>query len=315
MDAQLREKKARRKRALRADQNDENFDAKRRRAREQIDVAPDAEVNGAPPAEDADAVADADADAGAGAQEDAPPDAAAEDADADADGAADESGALGASELAPERLAAFLAAERARGVCYLSSVPAGMRPLKLRHLLQRVGAIGRIFLQPEDAAAWRRRVRAGGSRRVHYTEGWVEFEDKHVARAAAVLLNGTPIGAASGSKKRGFFASDLWTIRFLKHFKWRHLAEKAAYERRVQALQLRNELAQARRQAERYVGDAEKARKQRARARERAAARGGGDGGGDDQDGAAEQARALEAAKKAFEQRVPLPDAQLRFRG
>ena len=145
----------------------------------------------------------------------------------------------------------------------------------------------------------------------------VEFEDKHVASAAAALLNGTPIGAASGSKKRGFFASDLWTIRFLKHFKWRHLAEKAAYERRVQALQLRNELAQARRQAERYVGDAEKARKQRARARERAAARGDGAGGtgGDDQDGAEEQVRALEAAKKAFEQRVPLPDAQLRFRG
>jgi ESF2/ABP1 family protein len=314
MDPQLREKKARKKkRALRADQNEAIGDTKRRRdaARVQPDEAPDAEAEDAPPAEDADAGADAGegADAGAAAQEDAPPDEAAEDAD--------ESGALGASELAPERLAAFLAAERARGVCYLSSVPAGMRPLKLRHLLQRVGAVGRIFLQPEDAAAWRRRVRAGGSRRVNYTEGWVEFEDKHVASAAAALLNGTPIGAASGSKKRGFFASDLWTIRFLKHFKWRHLAEKAAYERRVQALQLRNELAQARRQAERYVGDAEKARKQRARARERAAARGGGAGGagGDDQDGAEEQARALEAAKKAFEQRVPLPDAQLRFRG
>lgn len=35
------------------------------------------------------------------------------------------------------------------GVCYLSRIPPHMKPLKLRHLLSRYAAIGRIYLAPE----------------------------------------------------------------------------------------------------------------------------------------------------------------------
>ncbi len=35
------------------------------------------------------------------------------------------------------------------GIVYLSSVPPFMRPHKLRHLLSRYGAVGRVYLQPE----------------------------------------------------------------------------------------------------------------------------------------------------------------------
>lgn len=80
-----------------------------------------------------------------------------------------------------------------------------------------------------------------------FTEAWVEFEDKHEARAVADALNSTPFGARAISKrqvlphrilphlgcrwcagggKRGFYSSDLWNIKYLKHFKWHHLTEK-----------------------------------------------------------------------------------------
>ena len=170
----------------------------------------------------------------------------------------------GASELAPEKLSAFLDAERAKGVVYLSSLPAYIKPLKVRHLLERIGEVGRIYLAPEDSATYHRRVKSGGSKRVCYKEGWVEFLDKQVAKAAAALLNGTTVGGAEhGSKKRGFFSSDIWCIKYLKHFKWHHLAEKANYEKRIKALELRNELVKARKQAERIVGQSERARKKR----------------------------------------------------
>ena len=203
----------------------------------------------------------------------------------------------GASELAPEKLAAFLDAERAKGVVYLSSLPAYIKPLKVRHLLERMGEVGRIYLAPEDAATYHRRVKSGGSKRVCYKEGWVEFLDKHVAKAAAALLNGTSVGGAErGAKKRGFFSSDIWCIKYLKHFKWHHLAEKANYEKRIKALELRNELAKARKQAERIVGQSERARKKRNK----------------DALGGSEDTQDVDALAAADDlQHAPLPDPQL----
>jgi ESF2/ABP1 family protein len=180
-------------------------------------------------------------------------------------------GLVGPSELTPEALAAFAAVERKKGVVYLARVPPFMKPIKVRHLLERYGEIGRVYLAPEDPSAYRRRVQSGGNKKVSYTEGWVEFLDKQVARATASLLNNTPVDGG----KRGFHASDLWNIKYLKHFKWHHLTEKISYEKKVRALALRTELVAARKEAERYVGAAEKAKAIR-EAEERKAKRKGG---------------------------------------
>ncbi len=40
----------------------------------------------------------------------------------------------------------------------------------------------------------------------NFTEGWVEFEDKRVAKRVAAQLNGQPMGG----KKRGAYFYDLW---------------------------------------------------------------------------------------------------------
>ena len=45
-----------------------------------------------------------------------------------------------------------------------------------------------------DPSAQARRIKAGGNKKTMFTEAWVEFEDKHEARAVAGALNNSPIG-------------------------------------------------------------------------------------------------------------------------
>lgn len=53
--------------------------------------------------------------------------------------------------LTPEALAAFKAAQDRAGVIYISRIPPGMRPAKVRHLMSNYGAVGRVYLQQEGA--------------------------------------------------------------------------------------------------------------------------------------------------------------------
>lgn len=46
---------------------------------------------------------------------------------------------------------------------------------------------------------------------------------------------------------------DLWNLKYLPKFKWSHLTEKVAYERRVREQKLRVEMMQARRENAAYV--------------------------------------------------------------
>jgi hypothetical protein len=54
-----------------------------------------------------------------------------------------------AAELDPEKLAEFAEADRRRGVVYVSRIPPFMKPIKLRHLLEKFAQIGRVYLAPE----------------------------------------------------------------------------------------------------------------------------------------------------------------------
>jgi ESF2/ABP1 family protein len=188
-----------------------------------------------------------------------------------------------AKPLTAEALAAFNAAEKAKGLLYLARVPPFMKPLKLRHLLSRYGDIGRIYLAPEDAAATRRRVASGGNKRVQFVEGWVEFEDKRAARLTAEAIHNTAIGeGARGKARRDFWAADRWNVRYLPHFKWHHLKEKVAFERRARIMALRSKLVEARKGAEAYLARVDQAKGiegAREKKRRRAAAAGEGGAG------------------------------------
>ena len=51
--------------------------------------------------------------------------------------------------LTPEDLAKYKAAQEKTGVVYISRIPPGMRPTKVRHLMSQYGEVGRVYLQPE----------------------------------------------------------------------------------------------------------------------------------------------------------------------
>jgi hypothetical protein len=51
--------------------------------------------------------------------------------------------------LTPEALAAFRAAQETAGVIYISRIPPGMQPTKVRHLMSQYGEVGRVYLQKE----------------------------------------------------------------------------------------------------------------------------------------------------------------------
>ena len=156
----------------------------------------------------------------------------------------DPSGFAGPSEkivkpLTPEALAAFKAAQEKAGVIYISRIPPGMQPAKVRHLMSAYGEIGRVYLQQEGARcvpyshdththacldpkrAYLRR-KYTSTKKPHFTEGWVEFKDKRVARSVADMLNAQPIGGKKGSRWR----DDVWTMKYLPKFKWHMLTEQ-----------------------------------------------------------------------------------------
>ncbi|KAK6144036.1 hypothetical protein DH2020_020856 [Rehmannia glutinosa] len=136
-----------------------------------------------------------------------------------------------------------------RGVCYLSRVPPHMDPLKLRQILSQYGEIQRVYLTPEDPAAQVRRKKSGGFRGQEFSEGWVEFTDKKVAKRVFGMLNGEQIGG----RKRSSFYYDLWNFKYLSKFKWDDLTEEIAYKNATREQKLALELSAAKRERDFYL--------------------------------------------------------------
>jgi ESF2/ABP1 family protein len=141
--------------------------------------------------------------------------------------------------LTQEDLAAFKAAQESAGVIYISRIPPGMQPAKVRHLMSAYGEIGRVYLQQEgtwtaypthtltnactaDAKSAYLRRKYTTTKKPHFVEGWVEFKDKRVARSVAEMLNAEPIGGKKGTRWR----DDVWTMKYLPRFKWNMLTEQ-----------------------------------------------------------------------------------------
>lgn len=158
--------------------------------------------------------------------------------------------------LTPEALAAFKAAQDRAGVIYISRIPPGMRPTKVRHLMSAYGEIGRVYLQQEDPKRAYLRRKYTSTKKPHYTEGWVEFKDKKVARSVAEMLNAQTIGGKKGTRWR----DDIWTMKYLPKFKWNMLTEQVAHEAALHTAKLRVELSQSRAEQQDYLKNVELAR-------------------------------------------------------
>ncbi|KZT63003.1 hypothetical protein CALCODRAFT_406735, partial [Calocera cornea HHB12733] len=158
--------------------------------------------------------------------------------------------------LSAQALAEFNAAQERAGVVYISRIPPGMQPPKVRHLLGAYGEVGRVYLQQEDAKRAYLRRKHTSTKKPHYTEGWVEFVDKKVARTVAEMLNAQPIGGKKGTRWR----DDVWTMKYLPRFKWSMLTEQIAHERAVHRDRLRQEVSQSRMEQKDYLKQVELAR-------------------------------------------------------
>lgn len=143
-----------------------------------------------------------------------------------------------------------------RGGCYLSRVPPHLKPLKLRQILSQHGEILRIYLAPEDPAIRMRRKRAGGNRGKEFTEGWLEFAKKSVAKRVASMLNGEHMGG----KKRSAHYYDLWNIKYLRKFKWDNLIEEIAYKNAVREQKLAMEISVAKKERDFYLAKVDQSR-------------------------------------------------------
>ena len=146
---------------------------------------------------------------------------------------------------------------RKRGVVYIARIPPGITPSLMRKKLEEHAKIGRIYLVPEDETRRKRRISSGGRGRRRFVEGWVEFESKYRARDVAQALNATRFAGRKGDPHY----DDLWSLKFLKHFKWEHLTEKMAYEASVREQRVRAQVAAGRRESAAFLENVEKAKR------------------------------------------------------
>ena len=146
-----------------------------------------------------------------------------------------------------------------RGVIYMSRVPPFMKPNKARTLFEQFGIVTRIYLAEEDSQLRKRRKVNGGNGSKQFTEGWIEFADKKVAKSVAESLNNSTMGGM----KSHFYHDDIWNLKYLKKFKWDYLTEKFAYERRVRENKLKASMMQAKRSNAEFVELVEKGKQQK----------------------------------------------------
>ncbi|KAI0017639.1 Pre-rRNA-processing protein ESF2 [Xylariomycetidae sp. FL0641] len=156
--------------------------------------------------------------------------------------------------LTKKNLVATEKAVKKSGVVYISRVPPFMKIQKVRSLLEPYGKINRLYLAPEDPQARSRRIKQGGNKKKNFTEGWIEFVNKKDAKAAVDLLNGHTIGGP----KRSYYRDDIWSLLYLKGFKWHNLTEQIASEAAERTSRMRAEISKSTKENKEFVRNIEK---------------------------------------------------------
>lgn len=103
-----------------------------------------------------------------------------------------------------------------------------------------------------------------------FTEGWVELLSKRAAKAVAAALNGKPIT----TRKKSKFCDILWNMKYLPRFKWLHLSERLTYEKMVYQQRMRNEISQARKEANYFGANLDKSEFKKKREKKEAEGKG-----------------------------------------
>ncbi|EGI68028.1 PREDICTED: activator of basal transcription 1-like [Acromyrmex echinatior] len=147
-----------------------------------------------------------------------------------------------------------------RGIIYLSTIPKYMNITMIREIFSAYGKVGRVYLQLVDNETQSVKHKKKTKKVIkHFTEGWIEFESKKVAKFVAETLNNTQVS----TRKKSKFYDVMWNIKYLPRFKWIHLSERLAYERAVHKQRLLTEIAQAKREINFFSYNVDRSKKLR----------------------------------------------------
>ncbi|GFT97384.1 activator of basal transcription 1 [Nephila pilipes] len=136
--------------------------------------------------------------------------------------------------------------EKKPGIIYLNYIPRFMTVRKVQDYFSEFGEVRRIFLKPEKPTK-------RGKPSMFFSEGWVEFTSRKIARRVAECLNNTQVGG----KRRSPYFDALWSIRYLPKFQWSNLHERHAYRKAEAGQRMRIEIAQTKREIDYYSRGAE----------------------------------------------------------
>jgi ESF2/ABP1 family protein len=95
----------------------------------------------------------------------------------------------------------------------------------------------------------------------------VEFSRKRDAKAAVEVLNTRTIGG----KKGGYYRDDVWSLKYLRGFKWGHLMAQVKNEEAERDGRMRAEGAGVRREMKEFLGMVERGRIEDTRKRKKEA--------------------------------------------
>ncbi|KAI8946009.1 Pre-rRNA-processing protein ESF2 [Xylaria longipes] len=162
--------------------------------------------------------------------------------------------------LSKKNLVATEKAVKRSGVVYISRIPPFMKPGTVRSIFERFGKINRVYLSPEDPQVRARRIQQGQNRKKNFSEGWLEFIQKADAKTAVDLLNGTTLAEVGMAKKGSYYRDDIWSLRYLKGFKWHNLTEQIAAETAERQSRMRAEISKSAKENKEFVRNIQKAK-------------------------------------------------------
>jgi len=146
------------------------------------------------------------------------------------------------------------------GIIYLSSVPEGMSVGAMVSYFAQFGQVGRTYLVPVTTGGGFQTSQKNVHKCTRFSEGWIEFMSKKIAKRVAEQINCTQVG---GKNKRAKRHSILWNIKYLPRFKWHHLSERLKYEKAAKEQQMRVEVSQVKKEAEHFEASVRRAKKRK----------------------------------------------------
>ncbi|CAG5126667.1 unnamed protein product [Candidula unifasciata] len=135
------------------------------------------------------------------------------------------------------------------GIIYLSSVPEYMSVQKLRNVFEEFGEVNRTFFQPvEKSYSYKKGLL--------FTEGWVEFRKRSMAKFVALTLNNVQVGG----KKRNPWYSSIWNIKYLPKFTWTDINADRELKRATHENRMRADISQVKKQTHFYMNSLDKSK-------------------------------------------------------